>query len=140
VAGLVAVAGLPLFRADQLYGRCWQVPKSWWRRFGDRAFVPAGATLTVGFFTPILFPTFWVMVALFLALPLGSAIAVGALYGGLRSVENWRRACGRPSLGLEDPDVFFGKRQRDAERLVSGALVGVIVAVLIAATTAGPVW
>src|SRR5919199_123211 len=39
-------------------GRCWQVPKAWWRRLGDLAFVPAGAALPSGVFPPIIFPSF----------------------------------------------------------------------------------
>ena len=104
-------------------GRCWQVPKAWWRRLGDLAFVPAGATLTSGVFTPIIFPSFWILLLLFAALDWRWALAAGAAFGVLRSADNWRSALSRPTLQLENPYAVFVERRGYVWRLVRGSLL-----------------
>lgn len=135
-AAAVAAFGLTRGGAESRRGRCWQVPKSWWTRLGDLAFVPAGFTLSVGFLTPIIFPTFWVLLFLFASLPLTSAVAVGVLYGAGRSVDNWYCAFGRPHLGLEDPSVPFVHRRLQAWSVVHLCL-GLSISASVAAMVLG---
>jgi hypothetical protein len=137
LAGAAAL-GTVLRRPTAAPSRCWQVPKAWWRRLGDIAFLPAGATLTAGFFTPIIFPSFWILLLLFASLRPREALAAGAVFGLARSAENWRRALGRPGLGLDNPAGLFVARRRFAWRLVRTSLAATGVgalAIAIASTT-----
>lgn len=131
-AGGGALVAIVLRRSSAAPARCWQVPKQWWRRLGDIAFVPAGATLTVGVFTPIIFPSFWILLLLFASLRPAEALPAGAIYGIARSFENWKRAFGRPSLSLDDPARVFIRRRQLAWRFVHAALA---ITAIVALTT-----
>jgi len=85
--------------------------------------------LTIGFFTPIIFPTFWVLVALLTTLGPLQAMTVGTLYGSFRSLANWRSSLGRPGIGVGDP-YFLAQRRRQAWFVVRLGLVLSLVAVL----------
>jgi hypothetical protein len=77
-----------------LLGTGWQVPRSWFRQRRSVAFFPAGIVLGAGFLTPIRFPSFFVLTGCLAALPVSRATVVGATYGILRALPNWRGALG----------------------------------------------
>jgi hypothetical protein len=62
------------------------VPKRWYSTLGDAAFLPYGLVLGASVFTPIVFPTLFTVLLLSGAASPSSAVAAGALYGGVRAV------------------------------------------------------
>ncbi len=118
--------------------RRWQVPRKWFVRFGGRAFAPAGFTLSLGVFTPILFPTFYLMLLLFATLNLVEAVGVGFVYGVFRSIGNWIAAVGPVSAGpagLSEPGAIA--RRYALVQKVSPPILVCVAAILLATLVAG---
>jgi hypothetical protein len=140
VLGLIAPAGVWWIAAGCVAGaylvaaavrhplrvpeRSWQVPKRWYTRAGDVAFVAYGAVLGVGVLTPIVFPTFYVLLLLSATLEPAVAAMLGAGYGALRGAVN-----SRIKAGPEQLPRLLG-RHRTHQLLSSAALVLVAAFVL----------
>jgi len=83
--------------------RRWQVPRSWWTRWRNGAFLAGGFTLALGFLTPIYFWSYFVFVTLLSTLTPPLAGVVGGLYGLVRSIPAWRAASGPVFCGVVQP-------------------------------------
>lgn len=129
VAAILLVAEIAHLRVG-LVQRRWQVPQSWFRRWGRLAMFPAGFTLSAGFLTPVWAPTYYVLLLASFASPYWLALAIGLTYGAARSVPNWRAALG-PSSGavLDDADLDAMRNGHlRVRRIAIIALSGVAVA------------
>jgi len=103
VAVVSAYGGAAMIRTWRPPQRHWQVPRSWWTRWRNGAFLVGGFTLALGFLTPIYFWSYFVFVTLLATLTPPLAGVVGALYGLVRSIPTWRAATGPVFCGVVQP-------------------------------------
>lgn len=135
------LGALFLLHPERIPQRSWQVPRTWWSRSGDAAYFFAGGTLTTGIFTPIYFPTYYVLLCLAAALQPGPALLLGLTYGLMRSEPNWRAALGPPTSGISDP-YGIGRRLLFYRIITASALgaTSLAVAAVLIVDRVGGLW
>jgi hypothetical protein len=126
VLAIVVLAAVATGKWPWLPQRRWQVPQSWFRRWGRLAMLPAGFTLSVGFITPVWLPTYYVLVLSYFAVPPRIALLVGALYGLARSLPNWRSALQPQRVGIDSTQLhLIGAVYARTRPLVMVGLIGI---------------
>src|SRR5437016_2926694 len=129
VVGILAIVVLVAVATNRwpwLPQRRWQVPQSWFFRWGRLAMLPAGFTLSVGFITPVWLPTYYVLVLSYFAVSPRIALLVGASYGLARSLPNWRRALEAQREGIDSAQLrLIGVVYMRTRPLVMAGLIGI---------------
>jgi hypothetical protein len=139
VAGVLAILVLVAVATNKwpwLPQRRWQVPQSWFFRWGKLAMLPAGFTLSVGFITPVWLPTYYVLVLSYFAVPPAVALLLGVIYGLARSLPNWRRALQSRRVGIDTVQLrLIGVVYARTRPLVMLGLIGIAGIALFQAAT-----
>jgi hypothetical protein len=126
VLAIVVLVAVATNKWPWLPQRRWQVPQSWFLRWGKLAMLPAGFTLSIGFITPVWLPTYYALVFSYFAVPPRVALPVGAIYGLARSLPNWRRALEAQRAGIDSAQLrLIGVVYTRTRPLVMAGLIGI---------------
>lgn len=130
IASLIWAVTTALGRGAPYPRSGWQVPETWRQTLPFRFTVGAyGVLLGLGFLTDVVLPTFWILVALSLALPSLVAVLVAWFaYAAGRAIWTWRESqdAGDPTCSVTEPGQFRLARYGSASVLVLIAVAVVL--------------